>query len=156
MHNTLIVRQNKTISPDKLGIFGEDFSLLKAGGLLNKAGITKTKGASLLELFSIVFNLSFIGKNSFEGVVRNKKVELLSKVYDHCTGKYLKGFRMLTLGWSVGNNFLGVDKRTCGYQRRKEAITKSTELLEPMIKRALGLGLRAKYLVMDSWFSMAS
>jgi hypothetical protein len=102
-------------------------------------------------------------------------VELLSKVYDHCTGKYLKGFRMLTLGWSDANNFLGVDfallssnnkdnryneinpgidKRTCGYQRRKEAITKSTELLEPMIKRTLGLGLRAKYLVMDSWFSM--
>jgi hypothetical protein len=231
MHNTLIVLQNQTISPEKLGIFGEYFSLLKVGGLLNKAGITKTKGASPLELFSIVFNLSFIGKNFFEGVVRNKKVtvgkdavydflnsstyftlllcsriyiliknllddsseevlivddstydrsrskkvELLSKVYDHCTGKYLKGFRMLTLGWSDANNFLGVDfallssnnkdnryneinpgidKRTCGYQRRKEAITKSTELLEPMIKRTLGLGLRAKYLVMDSWFSM--
>ncbi len=235
MHNTPIAPQNQTISPDKLGIFGNYFSMLKVGGLLNKAGITKTKGASPLELFSIVFNLAFIGKNFFEGVVRNKKVavgkdavydflnsstynwrrftlllcsriyvliknllddsseevlivddstydrsrskkvELLSKVYDHCTGKYLKGFRMLTLGWSDGNNFLGVDfallssadkdnryneattgidKRTCGYQRRKEAITKSTELLEPMIKRALDIGFRAKYLVMDSWFSM--
>ncbi len=104
---------------------------------------------SPLELFTIVFNLAFIGKNFFEGVVRNKKigvgkdavydflnssrynwrrftlllcsriyvliknllddssedvliiddstydrsrskkVELLSKVYDHCTGKQL-------------------------------------------------------------------
>ncbi|ACN15634.1 transposase (IS4 family protein) [Desulforapulum autotrophicum HRM2] len=205
--------------------------------MLNKSGITKTKGASLLELFTIVFNLAFVGKNLFEGVVRNKKigvgkdavydflnsprynwrrftlflcsriyiliknlldnsseevliiddstydrsrskkVELLSKVYDHCTGRYLKGFRMLTLGWSDGNSFLGIDfallsskdeknryneinpkidKRTCGYKRRKEAITKSTELLEPMVKRAINLGIRAKYLVMDSWFSMPS
>ena len=84
---------------------------------------------------------------------------------------------MLTLGWSDGNSFLGLDfallssaqkinrfteitkrldKRTCGYQRRKEAITKSTELLEPMVKRAIGMGIRAKYLLMDSWFSAPS
>ena len=50
----------------------------------------------------------------------------------------------------------GIDKRTCGYQRRKEAITKSTLLLEPMVKRAIKMGIRAKYLVMDSWFSMPS
>ncbi len=84
---------------------------------------------------------------------------------------------MLTLGWSDGNSFLGLDfallssakgknryyeinpamdKRTCGYQRRKEAITKSTLILEPMLKRAIKMGIRAKYLVMDSWFSMPS
>ncbi len=104
-------------------------------------------------------------------------MELLSRVYDHSTHKYLKGFRLLTLGWSDGNSFLGIDfallssaekknryneinsdidKRTCGYQRRKEAITKSTMHLEPMIKRAIKVGIRAKYLVMDSWFSMPS
>nr|WP_242637503.1 hypothetical protein [Desulfobacter hydrogenophilus] len=59
--------------------------------------------------------------------------------------KYIKGFRMLTLGWSDGNSFLGldfallssvdkknryneinpdIDKRTCGYHRRQEAVTK--------------------------------
>ena len=84
---------------------------------------------------------------------------------------------MLTLGWSDGNTFLGVDfallssakkdnryneinpnidKRTCGYKRREEAITKSTLLLEPMVKRALDTGIKAKYLLMDSWFSMPS
>ena len=42
--------------------------------MLNKSGITKTKGASPIELFSIVFNLAFIGKNFFEGVVWNKKI----------------------------------------------------------------------------------
>ena len=137
--------------------------------MLNKSGIVKTKGASPLELFTIVFNLAFIGKNFFEGVVRNKKVnvgkdavynflnsprynwrrftihlsrkiyliiknllddsseevlifddstydrsrskkvELLSRVYDHSSHKYLKGFRLLTLGWSDGNSFLGID-----------------------------------------------
>jgi hypothetical protein len=108
---------------------------------------------------------------------RSKKVELLSRVYDHSTHKYLKGFRLLTLGWSDGNSFLGIDfallsstekknryneinpdidKRTCGYQRRKEAITKSTMHLEPMVKRAIEIGIQAKYLVMDSWFSMPS
>ena len=40
---------------------------------------------------------------------RSKKVELLSRVFDHSTNKYLKGFRLLTLGWSDGNSFLGVD-----------------------------------------------
>ena len=42
--------------------------------MLNRSGIIKTKGASPLELFTIVFSLAFIGKNFFEGVVRNKKV----------------------------------------------------------------------------------
>lgn len=105
------------------------------------------------------------------------KVELLSRVFDHSTGKYLKEYRMLALGWSDGNSFLeidfellssankknhyneinpDIDKITCGYQRRKEAITKSTELLEPMVKRSIQAGLRAKYLVFDSWFSMPS
>jgi hypothetical protein len=108
---------------------------------------------------------------------RSKKVELLSRVFDHTDMKYIKGFRMLTLGWSDGNSFLGIDfallssateknrynginadidKRTCGYHRRKEAITKTTAHLVPMVKRALGMGVRAKYVLMDSWFSMPS
>ncbi len=33
---------------------------------------------------------------------RSKKVELLSKVYDHAQKAYYWGFRMLTLGWSNG------------------------------------------------------
>ena len=40
---------------------------------------------------------------------RSKKVELLSRVFDHSDMKYIKGFRMLTLGWSDGNSFLGID-----------------------------------------------
>jgi len=40
---------------------------------------------------------------------RSKKVELLSRVFEHTTKKYMKGFRMLSLGWSDGNSFLGID-----------------------------------------------
>jgi hypothetical protein len=236
MNTTPLEDQNQTLAYEKLGAFSSYFAKLKVGSLLNRSGIVKTKGASPLEIFTIIFNLSFVGKNFYEGIVRNqqikigkdavynflnsptynwrrftlilflkiyllirrlldddspeevlifddspydrsrsKKVELLAKVFDHSTMKFLKGFRLLTLGWSDGNSFLGidfallssakqknryneinpdVDKRTCGYKRRIEAITKSTELLEPMLKRALESGVKAKYLLMDSWFSM--
>ena len=80
---------------------------------------------------------------------------------------------MLTLGWSDGATFVPcdhtvltspkeknriqgikkrVDRRTCGSRRRQEALVKSTELIVPMVKRALHLSIPAKYLLMDSWF----
>ena len=104
---------------------------------------------------------------------RSKAVELLAWIYDHNSGRSLKGFKLLTLGWSDGANFLPLDfvlcssakadkrvqgikkeldKRTCGYKRRQEAITKSTDHLETMVKRVLGAGIRANYILMDSWF----
>ena len=106
---------------------------------------------------------------------RSKMVELLSRVWDHSTKRYMKGFRMLTICWSDGasclpldfsllsssdaknricDNQKSLDKRCCAYQRRKEAITKSTELLETMVKRILTKGIQAQYLLMDSWFMM--
>lgn len=68
-----------------------------------------------------------------------KKVELLSKIYDHAKKKFNYGFRLLTLGWSDGNTFLPVngcllstenvknrvceakdiDKRTVGRQKHR-------------------------------------
>ena len=108
---------------------------------------------------------------------RSKLVELLSKVYDHSTGRFLKGFRMLTICWSDGASCLpldfsllssreakkriceskkDLDKRCCAYRRRKEATMKATELLEPMVKRILNTGIQAQYLLMDSWFTMPS
>jgi hypothetical protein len=237
MNHNFITEQNQTVNTEKLGVFGNFFSEFKIGSLLNMSGISKTKGATPLVVFTIVFNLAFTGKNFFQGIVKNKnisigkdavynflnspvynwrrftlllsikvymliqkllddsseevlvfddspydrsrskKVELLSKVFDHAANKYIKGFRMLTLGWSDGNSFLGLDfallsskekknryteitksldKRTCGYKRRKEAMTKSTQLMEPMLKRALTMGFKAKYLLMDSWFSAPS
>ena len=104
---------------------------------------------------------------------RSKVVELLAWIYDHNSGRNLKGFKLLTLGWSDGNSFLPLDfvlcsstkedkrlqgitkqldKRSCGYKRRLEAITKSTDHLEAMVKRAINFGIRADYVLMDSWF----
>jgi hypothetical protein len=105
---------------------------------------------------------------------RSKKVELLAWIFDHTLGKSLRGFSMLTLGWSDGFSFIpldfslgssaneksriqgitkAVDKRTCGYKRRMEAVCKTTDLLAVMIKRVLAAGITADYILMDSWFS---
>jgi len=40
---------------------------------------------------------------------RSKWVEVLSRVYDHSAGRFLKGFRMLTIGWSDGVSCLPLD-----------------------------------------------
>ncbi len=39
---------------------------------------------------------------------RSKQVELLSRVYDHVIGKTVKGFNMLTLGWTDNYSFVPV------------------------------------------------
>ena len=104
---------------------------------------------------------------------RSKAVELLAWIFDHNSGRSMKGFKLLTLGWSDGASFLPLDfvlcssakaqqrlqdikkvldKRTCGYRRRLEATTKSTDHLEDMVKRALAFGIKADYVLMDSWF----
>ena len=40
---------------------------------------------------------------------RSKTVELLSRVYDHSAGRFIRGFRMLTICWSDGASCLPVD-----------------------------------------------
>ena len=106
---------------------------------------------------------------------RSKMVELLARIWDHSTKRYLKGFRMLTVCWSDGTSCLPLDfsllsssdskkrihesqkvmdKRCCAYQRRKEATVKATDNLVSMVKRIKASGVRARYIVMDSWFTM--
>jgi len=108
---------------------------------------------------------------------RSKKVELLSRVYDHSSGRYLRGFRLLTICWSDGVSTLPldfallssakaenryqestkqVDKRCCAYRRRQEATMKATEHLGPMVERILKAGVNARYVLMDRWFTMPS
>lgn len=104
-------------------------------------------------------------------------LDILARIFDHNRGKYLRGFKLLTLGWGDGVTFIpldfvlrssakaanriqgivkDLDKRTCGYKRREEAMTKSTEALVSMVKRVMTLGVRADYLLMNSWFCFAS
>lgn len=104
---------------------------------------------------------------------RSKKVELLTKVWDHAHNIYLWGFRMLTLGWSDGNTFLPVssvlmssehpekrrnenstiDKRSAGYRQRSLSMKKATETMLDLLKAAKKAAIPAKYVLFDSWFS---
>ena len=107
---------------------------------------------------------------------RSKKVELLTKVYDHAKRAYKFGFRMLTLGWSDGTTFLPVnsvllssenkknrineatamDKRTVGYMRRQMSVQKGTSVMLELLKHAKNAAIPAKYVLFDSWFSSPS
>lgn len=105
---------------------------------------------------------------------RSKKVELLAKVYDHVEQKFQKGFTLLTLGWSDGYSFVpvgfnmlssgtksnryqemttSIDCRSNGYKARKESLMAKTDAAILMIKRALNVGIRADYILMDTWFT---
>ena len=105
---------------------------------------------------------------------RSKHVELLARVHDHNTGRYHKGFRMLTMGWCDGGSFIpmllsilssakeknrlvpmrdDLDKRTNGYKRRKESTRKSTDVLVDMVSLAIAAGITARHLLFDSWFA---
>ncbi|MHB8132554.1 MAG: transposase, partial [Mobilitalea sp.] len=48
----------------------------------------------------LIFDDSLFSRN------RSKTVELLARVFDHTEKRYMRGFRLLTLGWSDGNTFL--------------------------------------------------
>ena len=102
-----------------------------------------------------------------------KKTELGSKVFDHTDMHFKKGFRMLTLSWSDGNTLIPVnscllasakntniigpvkdfDNRTLAGKRRALAQTKAPEAMMTLLNTALSAGLKADYVLFDSWFS---
>lgn len=53
---------------------------------------------------------------------RSKTVELLAWTYDHNIGRSLKGFKMLTLGWSDGNSFLLLNFVLCSSANRRKGL----------------------------------
>ena len=115
----------------------------------------------------------FIIDDSLFDRSRSKKTELLAKVFDHCSMKYKRGYRMLTLGWSDGNSFVpinhcllsaaedknllceadGYDGRSLAGKRRSQSRRKATEVMAELIHSAQKAGITAKYIVFDSWFS---
>ena len=105
---------------------------------------------------------------------RSKSVELLARVYDHVEHKFQKGFTLLTLGWSDGYSFVPVgfnllssskksnryqeisdkiDRRSNGYKARKESLLSKPDAAILLIQRALAAGIRADYVLMDTWFT---
>ena len=102
-----------------------------------------------------------------------KHTELGSRVFDHTSMKYRKGYRLMTLGWTDGNTFLPVnscllasskeknligpvdqyDGRSLAAKRRKLAQTKGTEVMIELLKTAQSTGHHANYVLFDTWFS---
>ena len=102
-----------------------------------------------------------------------KRTELVSRVFDHVSGRFKKGFRLLTLGWTDGCTFLPVnfsmlasskeqnvlgpcnsfDRRSLCGKRRIMARRKGTCVMLELLREALKAGYRAKYVLFDSWFS---
>jgi len=103
----------------------------------------------------------------------SKNTELLARVFDHDKQMYFKGFRALTVGWSDGNTFLPVnyslmssskkenqlgvfkrfDKRSLAYQRRAQAKRKMNDVALELIDSVVKNGIKAKYVLFDSWYS---
>jgi hypothetical protein len=119
---------------------------------------------------------AFVVDDSFYGRLRSKNVELLSNVNDHASkgNKYKRGFRMLTIGWTDGNTFVPVssnlqssekeknrycemkenlNKNSVAYKRRKQAISKSPDVMIEMLELAIKASIPAKHVLFDSWFS---
>lgn len=105
---------------------------------------------------------------------RSKKVELLALIKDHVTGRYFKGFRKFTAGWTDGATFIplattllssknakyrlyeqgpDVQKGSPGEQRREEAKQSGTKLTLNMLDQILVYVQDFQYILFDSWFS---
>ena len=102
----------------KTGTFGETFSKNTIYRFLNDTRINWQRFTTLLSAGIICHFMKpltnekrrdvFIVDDSLFDRSRSKKVEMLARVFDHCSMKYKSGFRMLTLGWSDGNSFVPV------------------------------------------------
>ncbi len=88
--------------------------------------------------------------------------------------KFQKGFTLLTLGWSDGYRFIptgfnllpsasesnrynevsdSIDHRTNGYKVRKASMMHKTDAAIQLIRNALTAGIKAGYVLMDTWFT---
>jgi hypothetical protein len=108
---------------------------------------------------------------------RGKAIENVSFIYDHCLGRSVLGFSLVTLGLFTGNGFYPIDfsywfsktrhakspkenigdPRSISGQMSYEARRYSKlELATKMLKRATTRGLRAGYVLFDSWYAWPS
>ena len=101
---------------------------------------------------------------------RSKKLELLSRVYDHVENRFICGFRLLTLAFTDGISLIPVDfallgtkkilceanpeidGRSHGAKRRAEAVCEAPEVLLSMIDSHRNLIQDKSYFAFDSWF----
>ena len=104
---------------------------------------------------------------------RSKKVELLSRRHDHNNKQYVKGFDLLTVGYSDGISFIpmafslqssqekkvrlqeacsDIDKRTHGGKLRTEAIGGKPKALLSLLSEISKAGVDTRHILFDSWF----
>jgi len=104
---------------------------------------------------------------------RSKKVELLSRFFDHSTNRYYKGFDLLGLGWTDGQTYIPVmaqmvasgnndnllegshikeDRRTLATRRRVNARKDKNTLTLQMLQAINGTPAQSQYVLFDSWF----
>ena len=167
----------------KTGTFGETFSKNTIYRFLNDTRINWQRFTTLLSAGIICHFMKpltnekrrdvFIVDDSLFDRSRSKKVEMLARVFDHCSMKYKSGFRMLTLGWSDGNSFVPVrhcllsaaedknllcggkqyDGRSLAGRRRRQPRRKATDVMVELLHSAQCAGITARYVLFDSWFS---
>jgi len=110
-----------------------------------------------------------------------KKIELIGKVYDHCSHTYSLGIKLLTLGLWDGKSFIPLDfslhnepgktkkrglktkdlklqfskkrnEQTAGFKREEEVSKDKISTALSMVKTAIKKKINAKYVLVDSWF----
>ena len=167
----------------RTGSFKESFSKNTFYRFLNSVKTNWLRFTSLLEANIINKDIRpltddkradvFIVDDSLFDRSSCKKTELGSRVFDHVSMTYRKGYRLLTLSWSDGNTLIPVnscliasnknsnvigpvkdyDKRTIAGQRRILAQTKAPDAMMKLIDVASTAGLSAKYVLFDCWFA---
>jgi len=116
----------------------------------------------------------FVVDDSLYNKNRSKKLELLSRVYDHVEKRFVLGFRLLTLALTDGVSLIpldfallgtknivcevnaDIDGRTHGAKRRAEAVCEAPNVLLSMIDYHYKLIRSGSHIVFDSWFCVPS
>ncbi len=166
----------------RTGSYRENFSKNTFYRFLNNAKINWLRFTSLLskKVADAIEPLTnedrinaFVVDDSLFERTSCKKTELGSKVFDHTTMRYRKGYRLMTLGWTDGNTFLPInscllassrerniigpklqfDGRSLASKRRTLAQSKGTDVMIELLKNAQSAGHHADYVLFDTWFS---
>lgn len=144
------------------------FSKFCIGKLLRKCNAQKEKSVPILNIFKYKLCNVFSDRSMY----MQKKTEQGSRVFDHTSMRYCKGFRLMTLGWTDGNTYLPVnssllasskednligpavqyDGRSLAAKRRKLATMKGTAVMIELLRKALNAGFSADYVLFDTWF----
>jgi len=104
---------------------------------------------------------------------RGKKIEGLSRTFNHVIGKTVKGYANLLITWTDGITNIPVaselmssrkddciirklnkriDRRSAGAKRRANSVMRKPKLLIKLCKGILNKGIKAEYVLMDTWF----